>query len=137
MRFLVKQVDSVKEITDITDNHLDYFTFDVPEWLSHKLNLALRSDDNIAFGEYKSPGTYWVHFCYNSARGRTAIELTKELLKGLYELRDVKTAIGLISVDNKKARWLIRQVGFKSLGIHDTKNGPCEMFYHLNNKDKI
>lgn len=41
----------------------------------------------------------------------------------------VTTAVGLIEVGNKKARWLIRQVGFTSLGLVDTVNGVCEMFY--------
>ncbi len=112
----------------VTDKYLRYFTFDVEDWFSKPENYALIEGENIAFGEYKSPGIYWVHFCYHTARGRQAIELTKDFLQEFYKEAPVKTSIGLIHKDNKKARWLIRQVGFTSIGMIDTKNGECEMF---------
>lgn len=117
------------ECRRVTDKHPQYFTFDVENWLANADNYALIEGDNIAFGEYKSPGTYWVHFCFDTARGREAIQLTKDMFKEFCRVCPVQTAIGLIEVGNKKARWLIRQVGFKSLGEVETENGLCEMFY--------
>lgn len=113
----------------VTDKHLDYFTFDAEDWFADDSNYAIIEGRNIAFGEYKSPGVYWVHFCFDEARGREAIELTKAMFIEFCDKCPVKIAIGLICVDNRKARWLIRQVGFKSLGEVDTENGLCEMFY--------
>lgn len=113
----------------ITDKYPDYFSFNVEDWFSKPENYALIEGDNIAFGEYKSPGVYWVHFCFDAARGREAIQLTKDMFEEFCRACPVKTAIGLIEVNNKKARWLIRQVGFKSLGEVMTENGMCEMFY--------
>ena len=121
----------------VTDKHLDYFTFNVEEWLADEANYAVIEGDNIAFAEYKSPGVYWVHFCFHSARGREAIELTKNMFKSLCLTFPVNTAVGFIEVNNKKARWLIRQVGFKSLGMINTENGLCEMFYsHSTERDE-
>lgn len=117
------------ECRSVTDKHLNYFTFDVDEWFSNDKNYALKEGENIAFGEYKADGVYWVHFCFDTAKGREAIDLTRRMFKEFCSRRPVKTAVGLIEVNNKKAKWLIRQVGFESLGIVDTKNGPCEMFY--------
>lgn len=114
---------------EVTDKYLDYFTFNVEEWLADKRNYALIEGDNISFGEYKSPGTYWVHFCFDTARGREAIKLTQDMLEEFFKACPVKVAVGLISVENRKARWLIRQVGFISSGEVMTKNGLCEMFY--------
>lgn len=114
----------------ITDKHLEYFTFDVDQWLSDTRNYALIEGNNIAFGEYKSPGTYWVHFCFDDARGREAISLTSKMFEEFCTVCPVRIAIGLIHLDNRKARWLIRQAGFKSLGEVMTENGMCEMFYN-------
>ncbi len=112
-----------------TDKHPQYFTFDVEGWLANTNNYALIEGNNIAFGEYKTPGVYWVHFCFDTARGREAIQLTKDMFEEFCKACPVKTAIGLIEVNNRKARWLIRQVGFQSLGEVMTENGLCEMFY--------
>lgn len=117
------------ECKQITDKHPQYFTFDVEAWFSNPENYALIEDGNIAFGEYKAPGVYWVHFCFDTARGREAIQLTKDMFEEFCRVCPVHTAIGLIEVGNRKARWLIRQVGFKSLGEVMTENGMCEMFY--------
>ncbi len=117
------------ECREVTNHYPQYFTFDEKEWFSKPENYALIEGENIAFGEYKSPGTYWVHFCFHTARGREAVELTKDMFEEFCRVCPVKTAIGLIEVDNKKARWLIRQVGFQSLGEIMTENGLCEMFY--------
>lgn len=114
---------------EVTDRHLDYFSFDVEGWLSKPENYALIEGANIAFGEFKSPGVYHVHFCFDTAKGRDAIELTRRMFRAFCEACPVEVAVGLIAVDNKKAKWLIRQVGFKSLGEIMTENGMCEMFY--------
>lgn len=124
---------SVEEINDLIKDHPDYFTFNVKEWYDNKDNLALVEGRNIAFGEKKSPGVYWVHFCFSEAKGRDAIRLTQRMFEEFCRIKPVKIAVGLIAVENKKAKWLIRQVGFKSLGETDTGNGLCEMFYSTRN----
>lgn len=131
----MKRLVDPAECRTVTDKHPDYFTFNVEEWFSNTENYAYKEGDNVAFGEYKSPGVYWVHFCFDTAKGREAINLTKRMFKQLSEDTPLKVAIGLIHVDNKKAKWLIRQVGFQSLGLVDTKNGVCEMFYSKSTKD--
>ena len=125
----MQRLTSAAVCKTITDKHLDYFTFDAEGWFAEPKNYALIEDNNISFGEYKSEGLYWVHFCFDEAKGRKAIDLTKRMLKAFYEAVPVTTSIGLITLENRKARWLIRQVGFKSLGNTDTQNGTCEMFY--------
>lgn len=126
---MINRVTDFVECKKVTDRYPDYFTFNAEDWFSHPENYAIRSGENIGFAEPKSPGVYWVHFCFHTARGRKAIELTKAMLDRLYDDCPITTAVGLIEEDNRKARWLIRQVGFKSLGMIDTKNGICEMFY--------
>ena len=129
----MKRLTDPTECRKVTDKHPQYFTFDVDAWFANADNYALIEGDNIAFGEYKHPGVYWVHFCFDTARGREAIQLTKDMFEEFCRVCPVKTAIGLIEVNNRKARWLIRQVGFKSLGEVMTENGLCEMFYSTRN----
>lgn len=125
----MRRLKNAKECREVTNKHLDYFTFDADDWFSCERNFAFIQGANIGFGEWKKPGVYWVHFCFDEAKGRQAIELTKQMFKELCKATDLQIAIGLIHVDNKKAKWLIRQVGFKSLGEVMTENGMCEMFY--------
>lgn len=129
----VRRLIDAAECRTATDKHPDYFSFDVEDWFSKTENYALKEGDNISFGEYKSPGVYWVHFCFDTAKGRDAINLTKRMFSEFCKTCPVRIAIGLIHLDNRKARWLIRQVGFKSLGEVETENGRCEMFYNTGN----
>jgi hypothetical protein len=126
---VIERLTDPVKCREVTDKHPDYFTFDVEKWFLEDKNYALQEGDNIAFGEYKSPGVYWVHFCFDTAKGREAIQLTRDMFTEFCKQRPVRIAIGLIQVNNKKAKWLIRQVGFTSLGLIDTENGLCEMFY--------
>lgn len=121
----------------MTDKYPLYFTFDVESWLANPLNYALVEGDNTGFAEYKSPGVYWIHFCYHSARGREAIKLTERIFTKFSEDCPVRIAIGLIAVENKPARWLLRQcAGFKSLGTVEAEDGLREMFYRTVTKEE-
>jgi hypothetical protein len=125
----MKQLRDPVVCRQIADKYPRYFTFDVEDWFSKAENFALIEGENIGFAEYKSPGVYWVHFCFHTARGRQAINLTKEMLSVLFRERDVASVLGLIEAENKKARWLVKQAGLTSLGLVQTKLGLCEMFY--------
>lgn len=122
------------EVRSVTDLYPRYFTFDCEGWLSNVSNFAYKTGDNVAFAEDKGGGTYWVHFCYHSSRGRTAINLTRQCVKALLKDTIFKVLVGLIEEGNRPAKWLIRQVGFRSVGLTDSPNGVCEMFI-LTNKD--
>lgn len=129
----MQRLVDVARCREITDKHLDYFTFNVEKWFANPNNYAIIDGDNVGFGEYKKPGVYWVHFCFDTAKGREAIELTKAMFKKLCDDCPVKIGVGLIALENRKARWLVRQAGFKSLGEIMTENGLCEMFYLTRN----
>ena len=127
----MKRLTNPPECRKITDKHLTYFTFDADEWFAKEENYALVEGENIAFAEYKSPGVYWVHFCFDEARGREAVILTERIFTEFCRVRSVKMVIGFITLGNRKARWLIRQAGFNSLGEILTEIGMCEMFFKL------
>jgi len=127
---MLKRLTSVEACKEITDRYPDYFTFDAEAWFVNPKNWACVEGLNAGFAEWKSDGNYWVHLCCHEARGRAAVELTKRMVRFLCEDTNLRTAVALISVENRKACWLIRQVGFKSLGLVDSgNNGICEMFF--------
>jgi hypothetical protein len=120
----------VQRCREITARHPQYFTFDVEQWFSNSKNVCFIERENLCFAEYKKEGVYWVHFCFDSAKGREAIELAKTMRRVFLDSYDVSCLIGLIRVNNKKAKFVVRQIGFKSLGEVETSLGLCEMFYY-------
>lgn len=110
--------------------YADYFkNADVREWLDDTKNIAIVEGDNVALFEYKSPGVYWGHYFYSSARGREAINLSGRILKHVLHKYPITTLLGLTLEANKPARWLSRQIGMNSLGLVETINGQCELFF--------
>jgi hypothetical protein len=128
----MRRLVNPEEAKKVTKGYPLDFTFDIKSWLANPDNYALIEGRNIAFGEKKGDGIYHVHFCFDEARGRTAIELTRRMLSAFYHACPVRVCVGLIREDNRRARWLIRQVGFTSLGMTDTDDGRREMFFHTN-----
>jgi len=124
----LKRSNNVDEVYSVTQHYQEYFTFEEESWLSNPNNAAIVEGENVGFAELKDCGVYWVHFCFHTARGRQAVDLTKRMLSFLFDEVRYNSLVGLIAEDNRKARWLIRQVGFKSVGMTDTPNGVCEMF---------
>lgn len=120
---------NVQDVEEVTRKHPEYFTHDFETWLKNDNNFCYKSEDNLGFGEMKEEGQYWVHLCLNSARGREAIDLTSRFVDRLYEDTKFNVAVGVIHHDNRKAKWLIRQIGFTSLGEVETDYGLCEMFF--------
>lgn len=122
-------------VSDITKEYPIYFTKDFKTWLEDERNLILKEGRNLAFAEYKSHGVYWVHFCFDTCKGKEAIGLTKEIFKFFCETAYVKVVVGLIAADNKPAKWVIRQAGFTSLGTTPTTDGTSEMFFKQGNQN--
>ena len=128
----MRPAHDLQEVLNLTKDHPDYFTFDAQTWLNKPENVTLVEDDNIAFAEYKAPGVYWVHFCFNTAKGKEAVSLTQRIFEEFCKLKPVKIIYGTIAVENKAAKWVVRQAGFKSLGEMHTGDFLCEMFYKTN-----
>lgn len=98
------------------------------EWIQDERNIALTDGlGSFALFEYSSPSTYYGHYFFN-VHGREACHLAKECLREAFERQGVEVIIGLTPVDNKKALWMNRYLGFKYRDTVDTKEGPTQMF---------
>lgn len=96
---------------------------DMDTWLSRPLNVMLIKGDNVGMASYQYDGVYVVHWYFQSARGREAINLGKEMCQALFDECGAKTLIGLIKKHLKASRWACRQLGFKSQGFITYEDG--------------
>lgn len=72
---------------------------------------------DVGLATYHSNGIYSVHWYYQEARGRQAIDLGKAMIGLLFDKYDAKILRALIRTDLKASRWACRQLGFKSYGV--------------------
>ena len=97
---------------------------DMDEWAANTNNVALESGDDFGVFEYEYPGVYTGHYFFGSARGKTAIALSKHMLAIVFDEYGAKTIRGMTPSHHKAALWMNRQLGFKDYGEVDTPAGP-------------
>lgn len=138
----LKRIFDKELIQNTLDKNSEYFDegFNTSEWLSDLDNIAIiNSDKDVALFEHIENGLYQGHYFFNEAKGRKAIELGTNIIKLLLEDYSDKVRVvqGLTPVDNRKARWVSRQLGFNSLGIVTTEEGECELFFLPLMKERV
>lgn len=118
-------VEVVKAVSLYSDEVIGFH----PEaWIADDKNIALTDGEgNYNLLEYELPGVYTGHTFYLK-RGREARETLKEALEVVFSDYPVEILRGLTPIKLIGARWLARQVGFKSYGVTNTLIGPCELF---------
>ena len=102
--------------------------FDVDSWLANHDNIALINEHNdVSLLLRIMPAVVIGHYFYHS-RGKDAVRTAKamreEIFSGDYNVEVIE---GLSPLENLGARWLNKQLGFKSYGVVDTTSGPCEV----------
>lgn len=102
--------------------------------LSNLDNICLSDGVDWVLLEYEDEGRYFPHLLFSTA-GREAMDKAEAGLEYLKEHYPwVKEIKGATPIDKRAARWFNRKIGFTSLGIYDTIDGPCEVFtYKLRN----
>lgn len=107
---------------------------DCEEWLEDTKNVMLREEDSTGIFAYEYPGLYTGHYFFR-VKGREAINLAKRMLDEMFSTYSAQTIRGMTKTDNRPALWITRQLGFKSYGRIETKNGEHELFI-LNKEDR-
>lgn len=108
---------------------IDKINFVPSSWLDDN-NIALTDGvGNFSLYTYEYPGMYHGHFFFTKeCRGRSAMELSLSMLDYAFFSCSVEVIQGLPPMQRIGARWMARQIGFKSYGIIYTLQGPCEEF---------
>lgn len=103
-------------------------SFDVNDWLDPlNGNIMLVDGDNIGLATKEYPGVYTVHWFYK-VRGREAIRLARKMLDHMFTKYGALAVRGVTKTDMKAARWASRQVGMRSYGFVQFKDGEHELF---------
>lgn len=101
--------------------------FVVDDFVKDEENYAFSNDDlDVAFFQMQRPGVYTGHYFFHS-RGRAAVVAAKDFLKEAFDTGDIEIIEGITPLQHLGARWLNKQLGFKSYGVSPTKAGPCEL----------
>ncbi len=104
------------------------------EWFEIPGNICLVDDNDFALFTLEYPGFYWGHYCFES-RGKEAKQKGLFFLREMFTKHGAKLIGGLTPIENKPARWMTRQLGFKSYGFQETPVGVCELFIKEKNNE--
>jgi hypothetical protein len=120
LSLLIKVTEELRDFVPIQDLEL---------WITlPKCHMFVEEGtENVGIATFEYPGVYSVHW-YMKNRGRHAIDLAKAMIKNLFENYDAKVIRGVIRQNLKASRWAARQVGMKSLGMIEYKDGLNELF---------
>jgi len=102
---------------------------DVSEWMSDPNNIVLtNSNGDLAIFEIGFKNVYTGHYYFKS-RGRQAITAAREFLDEIFnKCYNIHVVLGMTPIGNKPARWISRQVGFKSYGTEELNGKEYEVF---------
>lgn len=106
----------------------EYFPdIDYCKWLEDDSNIFLIDEyGNAAVFEGVSRGVHRGHYFFRD-RGRLAINAASSFLREFFQIEGTETLTGVTPLKYLGARWLSKQLGFKSLGVIETQVGPSEL----------
>jgi len=93
--------------------------------------LLCNGEDAGAVLEWTGPNIWQGHYLFGpTCRGRKAITEMRRMLDWCFTTGQARIVWGQTPIDNRAARWLNRQVGFLSRGLHMHHiAGACELFW--------
>lgn len=117
------------KIAEAINEFLEDTPVTAEEWLSDPTNIALENEaGDLALFEIGHHNIYSGHYYFKS-RGREAIKAAHGFLDEIFNsCYNIDVILGLTPITNRPARWLSRQVGFKSYGVVEGPKRHYEMF---------
>lgn len=108
---------------------------DLEIWFQRPHNIMFIEGNNVGVASFEYDGLYSVHWYYQSARGREAINLGKAMVGELFENHGAKALRAFIKTRLKASRWACRQVGFKSYGLLTFADGDENELFCLTKEE--
>jgi hypothetical protein len=105
----------------------DFPGCDMAELLAEPMHVCLVDGDSGAIFAFRGPGIYEVHVFF-SVRGKAAIALMRSMLDMMRAEHGARLFWSLIPVESRPVLTFARLVGWKSLGVRETRHGPNELF---------
>lgn len=98
----------------------------ISEWLDNRDNIMFVVGDNVGLATAEYPGLYNAHWFF-SARGKEALDIAFAMYDELFDKYEAKAVRGITPMHLKGARYLAKRIGFTSLGVEETEDGPVEV----------
>ena len=111
----------------------DYPEADFTEFLSEPMHICLIEGCSGALFAWRGPNTFEVHVFFE-VRGRAALDLGRRMLERMRTLHDAGQFWSLIPEGSRKVKMFARLMGWKSLGLRETRHGLCELFVSENHQ---
>lgn len=128
MSINVTRTKDVGVLLESVSPYLPLHGFDPIEWIQQDQNICLTDGSgNISLFEEVSPNVFEGHYFFKT-RGKNALILARTMLSIFMQDYQPYVIKGLTPLEHLGARWLSRQLGFKSYGAVQTPVGPCELF---------
>lgn len=126
---MMQRTWDIETVINATNQYRENITGFYPvEWLLNDDNLAFANEfGDVALFEWMYPGVYTGHYFF-LCRGKQALNTSRETLDLVFRDYPVKVIRGITPIAHLGARWMSRQLGFKSHGLVETPKGPEEMF---------
>jgi hypothetical protein len=105
----------------------DFGNCDFTEVLSEPLHVCLLEGSSGAVFMWRGPGIYEAHIFFDY-RGREAVDFGHRLLDEMRREHGARLFWALIPVESRKVLMFTRLMGWESLGVRETRNGPNELF---------
>jgi hypothetical protein len=102
--------------------------YDPTPLLEDENSFLLFDEGGGQFFDFKGPGIFEAHSFY-LVRGKEALSRGREAVALMFDEYGAEMIWRATPLDNKRARWFNRQLGFRSLGeISLPIHGHCELF---------
>lgn len=105
----------------------DFPGCDMSELLAEPMHVCLIDGESGAIFAFRGPGVFEVHVFF-AVKGRDAIDLGHAMLDLMRAEHGARLFWALVPVESRKVLFYTRLMGWKSLGVRETRHGPQELF---------
>lgn len=125
VRQVIERTRDVARVNELMGR--DFPGCDMSELLAEPMHICLVDGDSGAIFAFRGPGIFEVHVCF-AARGREALTLCRAMLDFMRREHGARLFWAMVPVESRKVLMFTRLMGWKSMGLHETRHGPNELF---------
>ncbi len=98
------------------------------DWLASEGNVPVTfGNGDVALFDNEGDGVFEGHYLFVS-RGAEAIRHARQALRTMFAEHGATLIFGMVPDFRRDVKWITRRLGFKSAGLRETPEGPCELF---------
>jgi hypothetical protein len=122
---LIRRTRDVARVNELMAR--DFPGCDMSELLAEPMHVCLIDGESGAIFAFRGPGIYEAHVFF-AVKGRAAIDLGHAMLDYMRGEHGARLFWALVPIESRKVQMFTRLMGWKSLGVRETRFGPQELF---------